>query len=87
VAKTHGMPYLYRSFSAKSPIISGSFAGNEVCISLVATVFNVLVGVYMYMSLPQIWMCKRFFGCVHVYDSSADVWVCKRVWVCECLCL
>ena len=26
VAKTHRMPYLYRTFSAKSPIISGSFA-------------------------------------------------------------
>jgi len=25
VAKTHRIPYLYRSFSAKSPIFSGSF--------------------------------------------------------------
>ena len=30
VAKTHRMPYLYRSFSAKSPIICGSFAENDL---------------------------------------------------------
>ena len=30
VAKTHRMPYLYRTFSQKSPIIIGSFAKNDL---------------------------------------------------------
>jgi len=30
VAKIHRMPYLYRSLSAKGPIISGSFAENDL---------------------------------------------------------
>jgi len=30
VAKTHRMPYLYRPFSAKEPMISGPFAKNDL---------------------------------------------------------
>jgi len=30
VAKTHGIPYVYRSFSAKWPIFSGSFVENDL---------------------------------------------------------
>ena len=30
VAKTHRMPYLYSSFSQESPILSGSFAQNDL---------------------------------------------------------
>ena len=30
VAKTHRMPYVHRSFSAKEPIISGSLAKNDL---------------------------------------------------------
>jgi len=30
VAKTHRVPYLYRTFSQKSPIISGSFVRNDL---------------------------------------------------------
>jgi len=79
VAKTHRMPYLYRSFLQKSPIFSGSFA--EIHLQLKAS----------YGSSPPCTTAPTSSGCRTSVCVCACMHVCvcarTRVGVYECVCV
>jgi len=85
VAKAHRMPYRHRSFSAKEPYYSGSFAERNLRLKTSYGSLPPCICYHIYTYIPtcmyiNICICKRIHICVYIHGSRLNLLIVVEAW-------